>query len=128
MGVRFLSEEWAREITGALNSSDTFRAAAGDHSMKLQQLVADASGDETNYYFTLEGGRAEVSLGEIADPDATLTQSYETAAAIARQELNPQQAFMQGKVKVTGNLMKLMQLQAVFTELPRAVAGVEVDY
>lgn len=129
MGVKFLSDEWATTMTEKLNASDEFKGAAGDTQVKLQQVVTDApDGGETKYYFQLEGGKAEVSLGEVADADATITQNYETAVAINKQELNAQNAFMQGKLKISGNMMKLMQLQGVFTAMPKAVESVEVEY
>jgi putative sterol carrier protein len=128
VGVKFLSEEWAKEMTNSLNSSDEFKQAAASQQVKLQQVVTDTDAGEVKYYFTIEGGNAEVSLGEITDAEATISQNYETAVAINKQELNAQQAFMQGKLKISGNMMKLMQLQSVFTAMPKAVAGVEVDY
>lgn len=128
MGVKFLSEEWASTMTEKLNASDDFKSAASGQQVKLQQVVTDAPDGESKYYFSIDGGSAEVSLGEIEGADATLTQNYETAAAISKQELNPQQAFMQGKLKIAGNMMKLMQLQGVFTAMPKAVDDVEVEY
>jgi hypothetical protein len=35
---------------------------------------------------------------------------------------------MQGKIKISGNMMKLMQLQGVFTAMPKAVDDVDVEY
>ena len=129
MAVKFLTEEWAQEVTNALNSSDEFKNAASGQQAKLQQVVADTpDGGEGKYYFTLDNGSAEVALGELADAEATVTQNYETAVALSRQELNPQLAFMQGKLKVSGNLMKLLQLQSVFATVPKAVSSVDVDY
>ena len=129
MAVKFLSEEWAQSMTEALNSSDEFKSAASGQQAKLQQVVTDApDGGEVKYYFTLEGGNAQVALGEVADAEATITQSYDTAAAIAKQELNAQNAFMQGKLKVSGNMMKLMQLQGVVNAMPKAVTDVQVEY
>ncbi|MGI8707734.1 MAG: SCP2 sterol-binding domain-containing protein [Actinomycetota bacterium] len=129
MAVKFLSEEWANEMTEKLNSSDEFKSAAGTQQVKLQQVVTDAPDrGETKYYFTLDGGQAQVGIGEVSDADATLTQTYETAAAITKSELNAQQAFMQGKLKISGNMMKLMQLQNVFNAMPKAAEGVEVEY
>lgn len=128
MAVKFLSEEWASAMTEALNSSDEFKSAAGSQSVKLQQVVTDAPDGETKYYFTLDNGQAEVSLGELSDAEATLTQNYETAVAITKQELNPQNAFMQGKLKISGNMMKLMQLQGVFNAMPKAASSVDVEY
>lgn len=129
MGVKFLSKEWAQAVTDALNSSEDFKKAARGKSVKLQQVVTDMpQGGEVKYYFQLEDARAEVSLGELSKPEATLTQDYEVASALSKQELNPQTAFIQGKLKISGNLMKLMQLQGVFATLPAAVAGLEVHY
>jgi putative sterol carrier protein len=129
VGIKFLTEEWASTMTDALNSSDDFQSAASGQEVKLQQVVTDVpDGGEVKYYFTLEGGKAQVSLGEVEGADATITQNYETATAINKQELNAQQAFMQGKLKISGNMMKLMQLQGVFNAMPKAVTGIEVDY
>ena len=128
MAVKFLSEEWAQTMTEALNSSDDFKNAATGQSVKLQQVVTDAPDGETKYYFTLEDQTANVSLGEIDDAETTITQNYETAVGLDKQELNPQNAFMQGKLKVTGNMMKLMQLQGVINAMPKATSHIEREY
>lgn len=128
MAVKFLTEEWAKTMTEALNSSDEFKSAASGQETKLQQVITDAPEGEAKYYFVLADGNAEVSLGELSDADATITQNYETGVAIQKQELNAQQAFMQGKLKISGNMMKLMQLQGVFNAMPKAVNDIEVEY
>jgi putative sterol carrier protein len=129
MAVKFLTDEWAQEMTSKLNASDEFQSAASNQATKLQQVVTDTpDGGEGKYYFTLEGGKAQVGVGEITDADATITQNYETAVAINKSELNAQQAFMQGKLKISGNMMKLMQLQGVFNAMPKAVGDVDVEY
>jgi putative sterol carrier protein len=129
VGIKFLTEEWASTMTEKLNASEDFKKAASGQAAKLQQVVTDTpDGGEGKYYFVIDGGAATVSLGEIADAEATITQNYETAVAINKQELNAQNAFMQGKLKISGNMMKLMQLQGVFNALPKAVDDVEVDY
>jgi putative sterol carrier protein len=128
MAVKFLSEEWANTMTEALNSSDEFKQAASGQQVTLQQVVTDAPDGEAKYYFKLDGGAANIGLGEAADAEATITQNYETAVAIVKQELNAQNAFMQGKLKISGNMMKLMQLQGVFNAMPKAAEGIEVEY
>jgi putative sterol carrier protein len=129
MGVKFLTEEWASTMTEKLNSSDEFKQAASGQSVKLQQVVTDTpDGGEGKYYFTLDGGSADVGIGEVSDAEATISQNYETAVAINKQELNAQNAFMQGKLKISGNMMKLMQLQGVFNAMPKAVSDVDVEY
>ena len=128
MSVTFLTQQWAQEVTQALNASADFRAAAAGKQVRLQQVVTDGPQGGTKYYFTLEEGAAEVGIGELADADATVTQDYATASAISRGEVGPQQAFMQGRLKITGNMMKLLQLQGVLGTMPNAVKGLEVDY
>jgi putative sterol carrier protein len=128
VAVKFLSQEWADEVTKALNSSDDFKKAASGQSAKLQQVVTDAPDGEVKYYFKLEEGNAEVNLGELQDAEATITQNYETAVGVTKQEINAQNAFMQGKLKISGNMMKLMQLQSVVNAMPAAVSDLEVEY
>jgi putative sterol carrier protein len=128
MAVKFLTEEWAQAVTEALNSSEEFKQAAANQQVKLQQIVSDAPEGGGKYYFSLEDGKAHIDLGEVADPEATLSQDYETAVAISRRELNPQNAFMQGRLKIQGNMMKLMQLQGVLNAMPKALSGTEVEY
>jgi putative sterol carrier protein len=127
MGVKFLSEEWAEEVTKAINSNEAFQQAAGSQAAKVQQIVATPEG-EKRYFFSLEGGRAQVSVGEIEGPDATISQDYETAMALAKSELSGTAAFMSGKVRVSGDLMKLMAMQGVFSTLPKAISGIDVEY
>jgi putative sterol carrier protein len=128
VGVKFLSQEWAEQISAALNSSPEFRSAASSKGVGLQQVVKDTPAGEIRYYFALEDGDASIALGELTDPDATVEQSYETAVAMSRGELGATQAFMQGKLKISGNMMKLMQLQGVLGAMPAAVRSVPVDY
>jgi len=129
VAVKYLTDEWASAVTEALNSSDDFKTAASNQSVKLQQVVTDTpDGNEAKYYFKIDGGQAEVGLGDLPEAEATLTQNYETSVAILKEELNAQNAFMQGKLKIQGNMMKLMQLQGVFNAMPKATSDVEVEY
>lgn len=127
MGVKFLSDEWAQQVTEKLNASDQFQQAAGGQSAKLQQVVNTPDG-ETRYYFKLEDGTAEVALGELDGAEATITQDYDTAVALSKSELSPTAAYMSGKIKVSGDLMRLMQLQGIFGALPAALAEIDVEY
>ncbi|MDQ3991834.1 MAG: SCP2 sterol-binding domain-containing protein [Actinomycetota bacterium] len=127
MAVKFLSEEWTKAINEAVNSSDAFTQAAGTQNATVQNVVTTQEG-EVKYWFKLDNGKAELAVGETDNPDATLTQDYDTAVAIARNELTGTAAYMSGKLKVSGDLMKLMQLQGVFNTLPQAISGVDVEY
>jgi putative sterol carrier protein len=126
VAIKFLTEEWAKAVTEAVNSNDAFKQQAQGKTVKIQQVVTTP--EEAKYFFKLEDGRAEVSVGELPDAEATLTQDYDTAVALSRNELNATAAYMSGKLKIQGDLMKLMQLQGLFSTLPQAIKELDVEY
>lgn len=128
MAVKFLSDEWLKEVEACLNAHDGVQAAAKGQQGKLQNVVTGAPDGEARYFFLLDGGQISIGRGDTEGPDATLTNDYETAVAMSKQEITGQAAFMQGKMKIAGNLMKVMQLQGVFNVMPAALAGLEVEY
>lgn len=128
MAVKFLSDEWLSEVEAHLNADEAFQNAAKGQAAKLQQVISDAPGGETKYGFVLEGGKVQMIAGEIEGAEATITQDYATAAGLSKGDLTGQAAFMQGKLKITGNMMKMMTLQGVFTAMPTALAGLEIEY
>jgi putative sterol carrier protein len=128
MGVKFLSDEWAKSVQDALNSNEQFKTSAGSTAAKIQQVVTTPEG-EKKYWFKLEGGKAELGTGEISDSvDATISQDYETAVALAKNELTGTAAYMSGKLRVSGDLMKLMQLQGPLGQIPAALQDLDVEY
>jgi putative sterol carrier protein len=127
VGVKYLSDEWAKAVTEAVNGNDAFKQQASGKTAKVQNVVTATDG-EKKYFFKVENGQAEVSAGEIPDAEATLTTDYETSTALSKGELNGTAAYMSGKLKINGDLMKLMQLQGMFNTLPEAVKGIEVEY
>ena len=128
MGVKFLSEEWCQTVQQALNSNDSFKSAAGSQTAKIQQVVTGPDG-ETRYWFKLEGGQASLGTGDSPEAvDATISQDYDTAAALAKNELTGTAAYMSGKLRVSGDLMKLMQLQGPLGQMPAALKDLDVEY
>ncbi|HEX5266099.1 MAG TPA: SCP2 sterol-binding domain-containing protein [Acidimicrobiales bacterium] len=105
--ARFLSEEWLRS-TRELAAGQPDRPGA---SARIQYVVTGGPDGEVRYGWVLEDGRlAEAAAGELADADVTFTEAYADAVLIQRGELDPGAAFMQGRVKVSGNMAKVMSL------------------
>jgi putative sterol carrier protein len=127
MSVKFLSEEWAEALKAALNEDEAFRTAAGQVSARIQQVI-DTDGDETRYWIVIADGAIDMGIGDLDPVDATITQSYETAAALSRGELNAVTAFMTGKIKVAGNMGLLLSLQSALTRLPDAMSSIHTEY
>jgi len=105
--VRFLTQEWLDEAR-ELAKDQPDRPGA---STTIQYVVTGAPNGDVKYYWVLENGKLlESQLGDIADPEITMTSSYADSVAIQKGELDPNAAFMQGRMKVAGNMGKLMQL------------------
>lgn len=128
MAVTFLTDEWARAVTDALNGHQGFKTAMGSAELAIQFNTSAAPQGDVAYYLTTTGGTADLSMGEVSDPDVTIVQSYETASAISQGNLNTQTAFMTGKIKVSGNLAKLMMHQKAIGEWGDAVRSLDVEY
>jgi putative sterol carrier protein len=125
--VRFLSDEWTTELELRLNESEAFRKAAAGRDATIQNVIRTPEG-EKRYWLRIAGGAVELSAGDAPSADATIEQDYETAAALARSELNPVSAYMTGKIRIIGSMMLLMQLQGALTEFARVMQEMDVDY
>jgi putative sterol carrier protein len=125
--VSFLSTEWADAVKAQLNANEEFRAAASGQNATIQQIITTGA-DETHYWIEIGDGTIDMGVGDADEPDATITQSYETAVKLATSELSVVTAFMTGKVKVAGNMGMLMGLQGALSQLPAAMQAVDTDY
>lgn len=88
--------------------------------IRINQVITDVPfGDGTVHsYMDTSSGEMEVELGELENPDATVTTDWATARAIfaLNDQAAAMQAFMGGKIKVVGDMMKMMALQ---TQMPQ---------
>ncbi|HVF76206.1 MAG TPA: SCP2 sterol-binding domain-containing protein [Acidimicrobiales bacterium] len=104
---KWLTQEWLDE-SKKLGESQPERPGA---SARMQYVITGGPEGDIKYYWVLENGKLlESQLGEMPDPEVTLTQTYEDAMKIQKGELDANAAFMQGRIKVTGNMAKLMSL------------------
>jgi putative sterol carrier protein len=104
---KWLSQEWLDE-TRKMAEGQPERAGA---SARMQYVVTGAPDGDIDYYWVLENGKITQSqLGKLPDAEVTLTTGYADALKIQKGELDANAAFMQGKVKVTGNMAKVMAL------------------
>ena len=110
----FLSDEWVSEAKKIRHEYEG-KGAVVPHQMRMNLNVTDVpfgSGAVAAHLDTSTGA-VELELGHIDAVDLTVTLDYATAKAILVEQ-NPSagmQAFMAGRIKVDGDMSKLMALQ-----------------
>ena len=65
------------------------------------------------YWARIESQQIEVERGEHPSPDMIMTATDEDFLALFNGELNPMMAFMQGKIKVKGEMALVLKLQTI---------------
>ncbi len=104
---KYLTQEWL-DASKDLAADQPERPGA---SARMQYVVTGTPDGDVSYYWILENGKLlESKVGTLDDAEVTLTQSYEDSVKVQKGELDANAAFMQGRVKVTGNMAKLMAL------------------
>ena len=103
----FLSQEWlALGVEAGLSLPETPGA-----SLRLQQVVTGAPQGDVRYVTVIEDGRTvEQRLGDDPDADLVITTTYADALAMHRGELDLNTGFMQGRVKIGGDIAKVFAL------------------
>lgn len=93
-------------------------AANPDQSAKIKDintviqvvLTGEGGGD---YYMELTGGKIKTAKGKVDAPKLTITQAIGDWREINAGRLNPQMAFMSGKIKISGDMSLAMKLGSI---------------
>jgi hypothetical protein len=120
--VQYLSDEWMDEAGAALAGSDAMPAPAGDEAVVVQYEVTAAPGGKRSYALRFDTGGVALELGSRPDASASFSLDYQTAAAIAQGELSAQAAFMQGRLKLGGDVTVLVRQHALLDGIDDALA------
>jgi putative sterol carrier protein len=127
--AKFLTQDWLDALGTTVGADEGFKGAIANVDLTLQFEVPDApEGAVDTYHFVIKDGELATGAGPADEADATISNNYETSIAISKGELNTQMAFMTGKLKVSGNMAKIMMNQTVFSKFAEAAAAVDVEY
>jgi len=116
----FLTDAWLADLETAARAA----AVATASPLVLQQIVPDGpDGHEVAYALVVADGRLRVERGRVTDPDLTFTQDRATAEAIHRGELSAQSAFMQGRLRLGGDLRAVIDRAGELAAIDDVLAG-----
>ena len=112
---QFLSPEWI-VAARALRDEYADRAADPTEEVKANLVITDApfSNDDIVGHVDTTAGSVTIDEGHLDDPELTVTTDYDTARAlfVERDPAKAMEAFMLGKILVTGAVEKVMGFAA----------------
>ncbi|MGZ4702980.1 MAG: SCP2 sterol-binding domain-containing protein [Ilumatobacteraceae bacterium] len=122
--VRYLSLAWIDALSKEVADSRELSTLADSHKIAVTQIVTDGPEGTIAYHLRLGDGKASFGAGAADDEDVRMEQSWATATAVATGELNAQEAFIKGLIRLTGNQQKLIESQPVFAALDAVFTAV----
>ena len=109
----FLSDEWFAVVQRLIEDHGAEAPAHAEVMMNLT-ITGTPFGDERHIHMGARNGQGRVAIGHDDGADLTITTDYDTAKQIFVSG-DPQagmQAMMQGKLKIQGDMSKLMAAAA----------------
>ena len=119
--VQYLSDEWMDEAAAALAAHPVMGGPADGEPVLLQYEVTAAPGGKRSYALRCTPEGVTLEPGPHKDASTSFTLDYDVAAQIARGDLSAQAAFMQGRLKLGGDVMVLVRQHALLDDLGDAL-------
>jgi putative sterol carrier protein len=116
--VKYLSDEWLEQAAAALESADV----PDDAEMVIQYEVSGGGNGKVRYVLVVRDGAATIVPGKQADAPVTFTLDYDTAVAVVTGEVSAQVAFMQGRMKLAGDVRVLIDGAAALASVNDTLA------
>ncbi len=116
MAHEFLSDDWM-EAVKAIRDKYADEAPPVPYKIRMNQVISGApfdDGADVLLYMDTTDGTMKMDKGALEDPEVTVSTDWETARKIFvdQDQAAGMQAFMSGKIKVQGDMTKLMMMNA----------------
>jgi hypothetical protein len=115
--IRYLSLEWLDALTAEVAASTELQELAQQHTIGVTQVVTEGPEGTVVYHLQVGAGVATFGAGQAFPEDVRMEQTWDTASSVATGTLNAQEAFIKGRILLTGSQQKLMDSQPVFGAL-----------
>jgi putative sterol carrier protein len=134
MGIRFPSDEWIKALSSKLNESDSYAKSAKDWEGDFVFVIEpDDVFKDTGYLFLgLYHGKSPdagmISSQEEREAEFVLSAPFTNWRKVIEGSLDPIQGMMTKKLKVKGNMMKIMRYPKAAKEIVACCALVPTDF
>ncbi|MCK4370167.1 MAG: SCP2 sterol-binding domain-containing protein [Candidatus Lokiarchaeota archaeon] len=132
--MKILSEEWVEAFGKAINENPDYKPSAltweGD-----MLLVIEPSGKldhEVRVFIGLHHGECTgtrlVPEGEEVETEYTMAGPYDNFVAVTKKEIDPIRAIMAGKLRLEGDMAKLMRNTKAALEIVNSLGRFEFEF
>jgi hypothetical protein len=125
----FLSDDWLTEAR-RLRAEFKDRTPEIPVTVRMNQIIQDVPFGEGTIkaHIDTSSGQLELEMGHLDSPDLTITIGYDTAKAILvdGDAQAAMQAFLNGRIKVDGDITKMIALQTAGMSAGTNPAAVEL--
>lgn len=128
--MRYLSLEWIEELSAEVTKGEHLDEVAAHHTVGVTQVITDGPEGDVTYHLQVADGGASFGAGPADPEDVKMEQTWRTAVDVATGELNAQEAFVGGQIRLFGDQQKLLDSQPVFGALNEVFSTVNdrTDY
>jgi putative sterol carrier protein len=126
--MRFLSDEHFAASNAAFLADAALQKSLPGVKVGILYFVTDAPEGAFRYFIRIADGVVTMQRGELAEPDAEVRSSYDTAAKMSRGEIANQTAVMLGKVRIKGGMMTLLRHQGVLNRVQAISSSLDITY
>jgi SCP-2 sterol transfer family len=130
--VRYLSPEWIDAAGRAVADDEELQSRTAGIRLTIEYVVTGAKetgapDDTVRWHVVIDDGGVRLAHGGAVQPDLRFTTDYGTAAGVAEGKLGAQRAFVEGRVRVGGDLSLLIRHHRALSTVDDALAGVRSE-
>lgn len=122
--ARYLSLDWIDALGRAVAESPDLAEAAAGRTIGVTQVVTGGPEGDVTYHLQVSDGAVAFAAGPAEPEDVRFVQDWETAVAVATNQMNAQEAFIKGRVRFTGDQQRLLDSTPLFAALDGVFASV----
>jgi putative sterol carrier protein len=124
--MKYMTNEWASAFCKALNDNPNYAKVSSTWEGDFV-FICDMGDDKFHMYIDLWHGncRGVEEVDENKDAEFKIEGTYETYVKIAKKELDPIRALMEGELMLDGDMSKIMRATKAALELVNTITLVE---
>jgi len=134
MGIKFATDEWAKALMQAVNSSEAYAKAAANWEGDFYFITSAGPGmpKDTYLYLDLWHGKARDAY-LVEDPAAKpvafeLRAPIDTWRKVMEKKIDPIRGIMSGQLKLKGNMMTILKSPKAAIELVACAMKVPTEW